>query len=370
MRFDLFNRTRVVFGRGCVAQVGDQARGHGARALVVCGRSAMRRHGVLGRVLASLEAAGVPANVYDNISPDPKSDEVDEAIAITREGRCDVVIGLGGGSALDAAKAIGVAAEHGHVGDLIGTTLPRQRNPRPVIAIPTTAGSGAEVTKGSIITDTARNLKSGIRGDDVFPAVALVDPDLSATMPVGVAAETGFDALTHAVESYVARRANPVSEALSERAIRLIAASAAAAVQGDAEAQERMSLAALLGGLNVASASTCLPHRLQQAMGSVPHVQVSHGRGLATLYPAWLDRAYPFAADRFDRIAALLGGGGIQEAIGRLLEELGLQANLTDWGYDRDDIDAFIAGTSGNVENDPIEDIDRDLMRSIYERAL
>lgn len=370
MRFDLFNRTRVVFGRGCVAQVGDQAHEHGARALVVCGRSAMRRHGVLGRVLASLEAAGVPANVYDNISPDPKSDEVDEAIAITREGRCDVVIGLGGGSALDAAKAIGVAAEHGHVGGLIGTTLPRQGNARPVIAIPTTAGSGAEVTRGSIITDTAHNLKSGIRGDDVFPAVALVDPDLSATMPVGVAAETGFDALTHAVESYVARRANPVSEALSERVIRLIAASLTAAVQGDAEAQERMCLAALLGGFNVASASTCLPHRLQQAMGSVPQVQVSHGRGLATLYPAWLDRAYPFGSDRFDRIAALLGGGGIQGAIGRLIEELELGANLTDWGYNRGDIDTFIAGMSGNVENDPIDDIDRDLMRSIYEKAL
>ena len=331
----------------------------------------MRRTGTLDTVLESLEHAGVTAALYDRVSPDPKSDEVDEAVELARREDCDVIVGLGGGSALDAAKAAGVAVNHDTVREIIGRTLDPHPGSLPVVAIPTTAGSGAEVTKGSIVTDTVRSFKSGIRGEDVFPAAAIVDPALTETMPSAVAAETGFDALTHAVESYVARKANPITDSLSERAIALIAENVEAASNGVATsaARERMCVAALLGGLNVATASTCLPHRLQQAMGSVSRIRVSHGRGLAALYPAWLERAYPHARERFDRIGALLGDGDARAAIAGLRERLGLATSLAEHGYAREDIDAFMDGVSGNVENDPIDGIDRDLMRGIYEDA-
>lgn len=215
--FELLAPTRIVFGRGTLVQVGGHARAHGTRALVVCGQSAMRRHGVLDRLLGSLRAAGVESVVHDDISADPKSDEVDLALATLRRRSCQVVVGLGGGSALDAAKALGVAADYESVREIIGVTLPPSPRAVPVLAVPTTAGSGAEVTRGAIVTDVVRHFKSGIRGDDVFPRVAIIDPSLVATMPPAVAAETGFDALTHAIETYVARKASPLTRILCTR---------------------------------------------------------------------------------------------------------------------------------------------------------
>ncbi len=238
-----------------------------------------------------------------------------------------------------------------------------------MLAIPTTAGSGAEVTKGAIVTDVARSLKAGIRGPDVFPKIAIVDPELTATVPAGVAAETGFDALTHAVETYVARGANPLSEALSERAAGLLGESlpGLAAEPPDGERRAALSLAALLGGLTVANASTCLPHRMQQAMGSAPRLSVSHGRGLAAVYPAWVERAQPFAAAKFDRLGRLLGEDRFDTALERLRSELGLDAGLEELGFATADIDACVGGIAGNLDNDPIDDVEPALIREIYE---
>ncbi|HET8956371.1 MAG TPA: iron-containing alcohol dehydrogenase [Solirubrobacterales bacterium] len=368
-RFEYLSPTRVVFGIGSLEEAGTQARRLGDRALIICGHGAMRRHGVLDRVTALLEERGLSVSVYDGVSPDPKSDEVDAALALARQHGCDMLVGLGGGSALDAAKAASVAVDRDSVAELIGETLAPNPSSLPVLAIPTTAGSGAEVTKGAIVTDVERSFKSGIRGEDVFPRVAIVDPELSATMPPAVAAETGFDALTHAVETYVARRANPFTEAMSENAARLLGPglSALAASPADAELRARLSYAALLGGFTVAAASTCLPHRLQQAMGAARNFPLSHGRGLAVLYPAWLERAYPYAQAKFDRLGELLGEGDVRAALERILAELELDVGLAELGFSSTDLDACMEAISGNVDNDPIDGIEPPLMRAIYE---
>jgi alcohol dehydrogenase class IV len=371
--FEHLAPTRIVFARGALERVGAYAGEFGGRALVVCGRSAMREHGVLDRVLASLRAHGVAGVVHDAISPDPKAHEIDRALARLERERCQAIVGLGGGSALDAAKAIGVAAARGSVAELIGATLAPSRSALPVIAVPTTTGSGAEVTRGAIVTDVKRRFKSGIRGDDVFPRVAIVDPQLARTQPPPVAAETGFDALTHAIETYLARKASPLTEICSERAIALLARNLPRLAAGrfGREEQDALSFAALLGGLTVANASTCLPHRLQQAMGAVTRVSASHGRGLAALYPAWLERALPFAVERCERLALLLSGErDLLAAVAQLRELLGLTATLTDLGFVETDVEDCLDALSGNVENDPIDGIDRELMRAIYERSL
>jgi alcohol dehydrogenase class IV len=370
--FEHLAPTRIVFGRGTLEQLGVHARGHGSRALVVCGRSAMHRHGVLDRVRGSLRAQGISSIVHDEISADPRSDEIDRGLEQLRRGSCDLIVGLGGGSALDAAKALGVAVGYDSVREIIGITLAPAAGALPVLAIPTTAGSGAEVTRGAIVTDVLRSFKSGIRGEDVFPRVALVDPSLSETMPPAVAAETGFDALTHALETYLARKASPLSAVLSERALMLLASNLpllAAGRLGSAE-QDALCLAALLGGLTVANASTCLPHRLQQAMGAVPRVKASHGRGLAALYPAWLTRVEPFVPERLQRLGALLGEHSATGVVLGLREQLGLTATLSDYGFTEADIDACLEGLSGNVENDPIAAVDAELMRSLYAASL
>ncbi|MGW6917084.1 iron-containing alcohol dehydrogenase [Kitasatospora sp. NPDC054939] len=364
--------TRVVLGRGTLDRLGPLTAPLGGHALLVCGRTAMRRHGILDRAVGSLAAAGLAVTVFDRISANPRSDEIDEALGVARAAGCDVVVGLGGGSAIDAAKAVAVAADADTVRELIGRTLPDGAAALPIVAVPTTAGSGSEVTQGAIVTDTVRVFKSGIRGAAVAPRIAIVDPDLGEPLPVAVALESGFDALAHAVEGAVARRATEQSRAYAHRALGLIREHLPRLARGEAtpESREAMALAALLGGVNVTTVSTCLPHRLQQAMGAVPGNALSHGRGLALLYPTWIRSAGEFAAEAFGGVAEALHHRDAATAVGALLADTGLGTTLTAQGYTERDIDTFVAGLSGNLDNDPHPTVDTDLVRGLYRASL
>lgn len=370
--FDFHTPTRVVFGRGRLDELGDHTRPWGRTALVVCGRAAARTTGILGRALNSLAAAHVTAHILDGISPNPRSSEVDAAAETARAVGADVIVGIGGGSALDAAKATAVAVVHGPSGPLVGTTLPPAPGCLTVIAVPTTAGSGSEITKGAIITDTVRGMKAGIRGDDLYPKVAVIDPALTDTQPAHVAVTSGFDALAHAVEGLVARRSSPLTEAVAAHALHLVPGALERVAAGDTsrETRDRMAYGALLGGLLVATASTCLPHRMQQAMGTPDRPGPSHGQGLALLYPAWLDSLEQHAPQAATRVGAALGTGRAYETITRLLTTIGLQRSLGDAGYDSGDIPAFTARITGNTDNDPHPDLGVPLITSIYEQAL
>lgn len=374
MNFNHFTPTQVVFGRGRLVELGTCAAPLGRRALVVCGRTFVRASGLLARVQAVIASADMSVHVFDGISANPRSDEVDAAAAVARERRCDVVVGVGGGSALDAAKAVAVSVHRETVRELIGATLPPDAAALPIIAVPTTAGTGSEVTKGAIIKDVVRGFKSGVRGDGLFPRVALIDPDLSEGMPDGILRATAFDALTHAIESYVGRGATPLTDALAEQVMQIFAMHASSLIQGrrDAAAHEAMCLAALLGGINVANASTCLPHRLQQAMGAVDRIDVSHAHGLAAVYPSWLKRARPFAPAKFGRVACLLNlpPDDLPAGMADLQQALGLPVGLGALGYTPADIDTLVRGISGNLGNDPITPVDQDLLRAIYADAL
>ncbi|MFD7164780.1 iron-containing alcohol dehydrogenase [Streptomyces violascens] len=369
MKLDFDIPTQVEFGRGGLHRIGAFAREHGTHALVVTGRSAVRAHGYLDRALVSLRSAGLRTTVYDRVSANPRSDEVDEAAALARRNGCDVVVGMGGGSALDAAKGVAVTAgTGGSVRDLIGVTLAADIPALPLLAVPTTAGSGSEVTKGAIITDTVRGFRSGVRGDVLFPRVAVVDPDLVASVPPAVLTETAFDAFAHAVEGSVSQGATEASRALAREAVSLIADHLPLVLRGadSPAAREALCRAAVIGGVNVATAGTCLPHRLQQAMGSLPGLGISHGRGLALVYPSWLRHTAPLAEDTFATIAALLGGETVHGAVDRLLTSAGLHSRLRDWGVARGDIDVLVRGVSGNLGNDPAPHVDMEYLRMLY----
>lgn len=373
IRFEHMLPTRVVFGRGRLEELGTIAAGLGRAVLVVCGRAAMRRTGTLDRALHVLESAGITVHAFEGVSPNPRSDEVDAAVTLARRHDCDLVVGLGGGSALDAAKAAAVAVGHeGGSGPLVGRTLSPSPRSLPIVAVPTTSGTGSEVSRGAIVLDVERRHKAGIRGDDLFPAVALIDPELAASMPAEVAVETGFDAFTHAVESYLAARATPLSDALAATALTDLGRLLPRLAAGDRsrEVEDGMSLAALLGGLNVATASTCLPHRLQQAMGAVDRLAVAHARGLAMLYPAWIRHAYPFAPDRFDQVSAWLGRPPGPDGLAAFVDDVGMGSRLGDVGFVATDIDVLVANVTGNVDNDPTPNAGPDVFRSLYEASL
>ncbi|MDT8910060.1 iron-containing alcohol dehydrogenase [Amycolatopsis sp. PS_44_ISF1] len=372
MRLDLQVPTAVHFGRGRLAELGTRTAPLGRNALVVCGRNSARRNGFLDVALSTLDHAGVRATVFDQVSADPKSSEVDAAAARAEAAGCTVIVGLGGGSAIDAAKAVAVGLRHGPSGPLVGRTLEPSGDPVPVVAVPTTAGSGAEVTRGAIITDTARALKAGIRGDDLFPRIALIDPDLLRTLPPAVAAESGFDALAHAIEGYVARKASPITRLYCEQALGILGESLPSLVAGNHSEPvlDAMALAALYGGFSVANASTCLPHRVQQAMGSVSRLHISHGRGLAAVYPAWLSHAHPHAAPALDRIGTLLGDTDVDAALTRLMTAVGVRAGLLEHGFTEDDLTTIANSVVGNIDNDPIPDAGHALVQTILAQSL
>lgn len=375
MNFQYHLTTKIVFGRGKLSQLSELLPEYMDKgtALIVSGKNAARKHGYLAQIEKYSKKAGWKTIVFDKISPNPKSDEINKAIKKIRkkDGKivCDLIIGLGGGSAIDAAKAISAGLYYDSIEEIIGKTVDQAY--LPVIAIPLTAGSGAEVTKGAIITDTKIKIKSGIRGEALFPKVAIVDPELTLSLPPKVTAETGFDALTHAIESYVAGKASVTTDMYAEKAIELIAYNLERAIKdgSDIEARERMSLAALLGGMNIANASSCLPHRLQQAMGSV--IDCSHGGGLAAVYPSWIRHAYPYAKEKFDNIAKIFGHTDCEEAIVEFMKRIKVDYRVKDFGAQKKQIKQFVSKVSGNLENDPmpLEMIDKKLMKKIYEES-
>jgi alcohol dehydrogenase class IV len=370
VNFDFLMPTRVVFGRGRITEVGPLALALGRSALVVTGRESARRSGALQRTCESLIAAGVQVQVFDGVSANPMSDEVDAATALVRRHSCDIVVGLGGGSALDATKACAVSLNAASVRELIGRNVAQSATSLPIIAIPTTAGTGSEVTRGAIIQDTVSGFKSGVRGNSLFPRVAIVDPDLIAGIPVPIALETAFDAFTHAMESYVCRGATPVTDLFAEKAIRLLAQHWRGLTDPAVQPQTHdvLCLAATLGGINVGNTGTCLPHRLQQAMASVTRLRVSHGRGLAALYPAWLRRARVHAPERFARVASWLTDGRSCDAereVGALIRAMGLADSMGALGFVAEDAEHVCANISGNLANDPIDGLNAAAIRCI-----
>lgn len=371
MNFDFVVPTRILFGPGRFAELGDEVRRYGSRAVVVSGRSALR-NGLVDRACALLREADVATIASPPVGADPTAREVDALIDAAARERGDLFVAIGGGSAIDAAKAAGAAAdERGPVGPLVGRSLAARPGALPVVAIPTTAGTGAEVTRGAIITDEARGLKSGIRGDDVQPRSAICDPDLLVTMPDIVLADTVFDAFTHLVETAVVQKATPVSRALSEAGLaRLRCVMDAPLDITDPETRTDLAFAALLGGINIATASSALPHRIQQAMGSIREVRCSHGRGLALVYRAWSRRARKAAPERFAPVAAALGMRDVEEACDRLFERLSLPDRLRAVGYRAEHLPTILEKVTGNIENDPIPQADRATIAAILEDSL
>ena len=362
--------TSITFGYGSISKIGSIVSKYGKSALVVCGRKSARKYGHLNRLMDLLEIESVKSIIFDQISPEPKSNEVNEGITIAKYNQVDVVIGFGGGSPIDAAKAIAVGIDSMSIETIIGKTLPSNNNALPIIAIPTTAGSGSEVTKGAIITDAKRKFKSGIRGNDIFPKEAIIDPELTMSCPEIVTAQTGFDTFTHVFEGYVARKSSELTDIYAEEALMIIQKFLPKCINNglDKSAREKMSYAALLGGVSVANASTCLPHRMQQAMGGV--IDVSHGKGLSTLYKSWFKIAYPFRKKKFDSMINILGiDNSSNFSLGDFLKKIKMDFSISDLGAKKSDFDLFIDRISGNLDNDPIDDIDTELIRKIYSES-
>jgi alcohol dehydrogenase class IV len=284
MQFQFATATRVIFGPGTVNDAGRLARELGRHALVVAGRDVGRA----APLLRLLREAGVAAATC-SVGGEPDLETVRGGVALARQEGCDLVVSFGGGSVLDAGKAIAaMMTNEGDVLDyveIIGRGRAVAKAAAPFIAIPTTAGTGSEVTRNAVLASPEHRVKVSLRSPFLLPAIALVDPELTRDLPPALTASTGLDALTQLIEPYVCLRANPMTDALCEEGIRRAARSLRAAWRdgGDAAAREDMALASLFGGLALANAGLGAVHGLAGPIGGM--FSASHGAVCAALLP-------------------------------------------------------------------------------------
>jgi alcohol dehydrogenase class IV len=376
VKFRFFAPTEIIFGVGSLDQVGSLTPGR--RVLIVCGKAAAIRHGFVDRIKTSLSSAGKESVLFSGVSPNPRVTQVNQAAELGRAEGVDSVIGIGGGSALDAAKAVAVALKaQKPIDDFLLGEVAKDR--LPLVLIPTTAGTGSETSRGAILTDEVSGIKTGVRGDGLFADVALVDPALTFTAPASVTALTGYDIFTHAVETYLSKIGQPLTEHLALDALSRVALSLRVAVENGAsvEARTNLSYASTLMGINLGNSSTCLPHRLQYPVGAI--TDTSHPAGLAAIYGAWLRNGYDATPEKWNVIGRILSGRpcssleNVYVAYERFVAEVGLAGyTLQSLGIRGADVPLLASRVSGNLSADPqvVPGHEKAIVEKIYSESL
>ena len=316
----------LLVGGNAVAQVAEVLGKLGLSRPLVVTDPFMVSSGMVERVLAPLRDQGIAAPVFSETVPDPTDTVIEAGVAVLARTDADCLIGFGGGSPMDTAKAMAILAAGG--GKMRDWKVPAAADMAalPIIAIPTTAGTGSEVTRFTVVTDTERNEKMLIAGLAALPAAAIVDHTLTHSVPPRTTADTGIDSLTHALEAYVSKRANAYSDTMALRAMGLIARNvrAAYAEPRNEAAREAMMLGATLAGLAFSNSSVALVHGMSRPIGA--HFHVAHGLSNAMLLPAVTRFSLPAALPRYAEAARAMGIAraeeGDQAAGARLVEEL------------------------------------------------
>jgi alcohol dehydrogenase class IV len=359
---------KLVFGSEACAQLGELVAELGCRKVMIVSDRSLVAAGVFETVREPLAHSGVALKLFDGGEPEPSIDLAERAIAKARSFDPDALLGLGGGSNMDLAKIVATVLAHGgtprdYVGDgnIPGPVL-------PLVCVPTTSGTGSEVTAASVLTDTAHHMKVGVLSNYLRPRLAVVDPKLTLSCPRKVTADSGIDALTHAIEAFTAvdnatfplpqgesslfQGRHPLGDCLAERAIALIGANLARAVEhpNDMAAREAMSLGSMLAGMAFSNVGVALVHALEYPIGGATHC--SHGAGNGMLLPHVMRYNLSLRKREFARVAKLLGEevSALPEdqaaeravlAVEKLNRAIGIPSRLSELGVRREQIPGF-----------------------------
>jgi alcohol dehydrogenase len=356
--FDYKLPTEIVFGEGRIGELGDHLKRFGVSRPLIVTDSGLRATGIADRIASLIADAGLAPDVFDGVTSDPLTSTVEDVRDLILERGIDATVGLGGGSALDVAKASAAMAKNpGSPGDYVG----REKlinNPLPIFAVPTTAGTGSEVTIWSVLTDAQSGAKVSIGSVRMMPRVALLDPELTYGLPPALTAATGMDALSHAVESYGSVWNHPIAESLALRAVELIGRHLRTAVQhgSNRDARRGMLMASLISEMAANSTRLGLSHALALPVGALRHVP--HGLANAVLLGTVVDFNAAADPERYRGIARLLGEtNDAAGAIETLRRDIGITAGLGDWNVQPSDYErlADMAMKSDNVLANPRE---------------
>jgi alcohol dehydrogenase len=385
--FSMYVPTRILFGAGRLNELHEQKL-FGKKALIVisCGKST-RANGYLDRTVRELKTAGIDSAVFDKVQANPLKTTVEDGAAFAKRNGCDFIVALGGGSVMDSAKAIAIMATN--PGDLwdyamggTGKSMPVAVTPLPVVAVTTTAGTGSEVDGVGVITNEATHEKMGVGGECVFPKLAVVDPELTATVPAKLTAYQGFDALFHSLEGYISRKANLMSDMYALTAVENAGTYLARAVKNgnDKEAREHMAFANTLSGVVMDISGCTSEHSMEHAL-SAYHEKLEHGAGLIMLSKSYFGyfAEHHVCDDRLVKLAQALGmedaadPAGIVEALDLLQKACGVDGlKMSDYGIMPDEFETFSKNAHSAMarlfKNDRIE-LDDAAVIGIYQKA-
>lgn len=385
-RFDFFQPTKLYFGTGRIATAGETAASIGKNALLVRGPGANKYipEGLAG-IRDALKRAGVGFEEFDKVQPNPVIGDVQEGAAHAKDMKADVVVGMGGGSVMDTARAIAVAATHeGTAMDYLyfSETQPTDKT-LPMLMIPTTSGTGSHMSCCAVITDPERNFKSALwNRERLFARAAIVDPELTIAAPGPLTAGAGFDVFAHAFESYININASPYTDLLALEAIRLAREYLPRVIDDlrNIGHRARMAWADTMAGICISNSGTTLPHAMGQPIsGHFPHV--SHGESLAVIYPQFLEYTCEAASPRFAAVARVFNPSldtcpeseaaeALAGEVRGFLEHIGLARTLNDFGIKPGDIDGILKHCMEfpDVEVNPAVP-DADKVRRLYMRS-
>jgi len=382
IRYDFVGPQRIIFGWGRRREVGALARSLGRRVFVICGATALLDAGVLGEIAAAAGSEGVETIFLETIVHEPEVQDVDRVAAVVRDHKPrpgDFVLAVGGGAAIDLGKAVAAMAtndESPTVKDYlenVGRDLKLIQEPLPVLAMPTTAGTGAEATRNAVISSYAPPFKKSLRSEKIMPRIALVDPELTVTVPPAVTAASGMDAITQLIESSISRKAQPIPQALALEGLKKAIPAIAEAVENGRSqpAREKMAHAAMISGMCLANSGLGMAHGVAAALGV--HCGVAHGVACALMLPVALRVNRQVRQAELARLAHLLFGKGPsaspEEAvdvfiaeISALCDRVGVPRRLSQLGVNAGQIPAIVRDSRGSsMSGNPRELSDEEL---------
>ncbi|HLR69179.1 MAG TPA: iron-containing alcohol dehydrogenase [Virgibacillus sp.] len=382
--YDFFMPNVNFFGRGSIDVVGERCQILGAKKALIVTDEFLKKleGGPVDKVIASLKKEGIDYAFYDKVEPNPKDTNVRDGLEVYQSENCDLILTVGGGSAHDCGKGIGIAATH--EGDLYENYagIETLTNPLPpLVSVNTTAGTGSEVTRHCVITNTEKKVKFVIVSWRNTPLVSINDPELMVGKPAGLTAATGMDALTHAIESYVSLGANPVTDSMAIQAIKLISTNLRQAVAygQNLEARENMAHASLLAGMAFNNAGLGYVHAMAHQLGGL--YDIAHGVANAVLLPHVEKYNIISNPQKFADIAKFMGeqteGLSVREAadkaidaIRKLSEDVNIPANLRELGVKEEDFEkmAKLSLEDGNAVSNPIQGKEKDII-DIFQAA-
>jgi len=342
MNFNYNLPVNILFGRGRSAEIGSEVAKYGKKVLIVTGRSSTKKSGLLEKTISLLDEAKVKYEVFDKVEQNPLTTTVYEGVEVIKETGCDVILGLGGGSIMDAAKSIAFASKNsGDISEYI-FGIKQGNDALPIVLVPTTCGTGSEGNCFSVLTNPETKDKKSLRTNVIIAKASIIDPELMTTMPKGILASVGFDALAHNMEAYVSKIGQPLTDMKALYGIKLLAENLIKVYKdsNDLDAWEKVSLGSTLGGMVIGVAGVTAPHGMEHPASGF--YDIVHGRGLAALTPIVVEKSWESNIEKYSDISKLLGGTGAKDcadSIRRFLEEINLKVTLGELGISEKDVD-------------------------------